>query len=110
MKGFDEENVLGTNKDLKQIVEKTSHNPAKLFDVEKRGFIKEGYFADLVLVNLNSPWTVNQSNIFYKCAWSPFFGSTFKSRITHTFVNGHLVYNNFKFSDEMPGQQIKFDR
>lgn len=95
---------------LEQIVQKTSHNPAKLFDVEKRGFIKEGYFADLVLVNLNSPWTVNQSNIFYKCGWSPFFGNTFKSRITHTFVNGHLVYNNFKFSEEMPGQPLKFDR
>ncbi|MGO2101887.1 MAG: dihydroorotase [Psychroflexus halocasei] len=95
---------------LEQIVQKTSHNPAKLFDVEKRGFIKEGYFADLVLVNLNAPWTVNQSNIFYKCGWSPFFGNTFKSRITHTFVNGHLVYNNFKFSEEMPGQQLKFDR
>lgn len=95
---------------LEQIVQKTSHNPAKLFDVEKRGFIKEGYFADLVLVNLNAPWTVNQSNIFYKCGWSPFFGNTFKSRVTHTFVNGHLVYNNFKFSEEMPGQQLKFDR
>lgn len=95
---------------IEQIVQKTSHNPALLFDVEKRGFIKEGYFADLVLVNLNSPWTVNNSNIFYKCGWSPFFGNTFKSRITHTFVNGHLVYNNFKFSEDMPGQQLKFER
>src|SRR5690606_31249381 len=82
---------------LEKVVEKMCHNPAILFQIEKRGFIKEGYFADLVLVDVNSPWTVKKDNILYKCKWSPFEGTTFKSRITHTFVNGSLVYNNFKF-------------
>jgi len=95
---------------VEKIVQKTAHNPAQLFDVEKRGFIKEGYFADLVLVNPNEPWSVNQDNIFYKCGWSPFYGNSFRSRITHTFVNGNLVYKNFKFSDDKPGMQITFER
>ncbi len=95
---------------LEKIVEKMCHNPAILFDVEKRGFIKEGYKADIVLVDTQSPWTVNSSNIFYKCGWSPFEGTTFKSRVTHTFVNGHLVYENFKFFEGLHGERIKFDR
>lgn len=95
---------------LEQIVQKTAHNPAILFDVEKRGYIKEGYYADLVIADLNSPWTVKKENILYKCAWSPFEGNTFKSRITHTFVNGTLAYNNFKVMDVKAGQRLTFDR
>jgi len=95
---------------IEKIVEKACHNPAILFDVENRGYIKKGYYADLVIVNLNSPWTVNKSNILYKCGWSPFEGNTFKSRITHTFVNGKLVYNNFKVLDVKAGQRLTFNR
>ncbi|MAW96817.1 MULTISPECIES: dihydroorotase [unclassified Leeuwenhoekiella] len=95
---------------LEKIVEKMCHNPAILFDVEKRGFIKPGYYADLVLVDLNNPWTVTKENILYKCKWSPFEGSTFKSRISHTFVNGKLAYKNFKVYDERYGQRLTFDR
>ncbi|MBU3822100.1 dihydroorotase [Flavobacteriaceae bacterium XHP0103] len=95
---------------LEKIVEKMCHNPAILFDIEKRGFIKEGYFADLVLVDLNSPWTVKKDNILYKCSWSPFEGTTFKSRISHTFVNGSLVYNNFKFLNVKAAKQLTFNR
>ena len=95
---------------LEKIVEKMCHNPAILFQIEKRGFIKEGYHADAVLVDLNAPWTVNQDNIFYKCGWSPFEGTTFKSRITHTFVNGALVYKNFKFYEIQNAKRLTFNR
>ncbi len=95
---------------LEKIVEKMCHNPAILFDVEKRGFIKPGYYADLVLVDLNNPWTVTKENILYKCKWSPFEGSTFKSRISHTFVNGKLAYKNFKVYDERHGKRLTFER
>ncbi|WP_394366307.1 dihydroorotase [Winogradskyella undariae] len=95
---------------VEKIVEKACHNPAILFNVEKRGYVKEGYFADLVIVNPQSPWTVNKSNILYKCGWSPFEGNTFKSRITHTFVNGKLVYNNFNVLDVKAGERLTFDR
>ncbi len=95
---------------LEKIVEKMCHNPAILFQVEKRGYIKEGYFADAVLVDINAPWTVNQDNIAYKCGWSPFEGTSFTSRITHTFVNGSLVYKNFKFYDVRNAQRLTFDR
>ena len=80
---------------LEKIVQKMCHNPAILFEIEKRGFLKEGFYADIVLVDLNNPWTVKKENILYKCGWSPFEGTTFRSRITHTFLNGSLVYNNF---------------
>jgi dihydroorotase len=93
-----------------KIVEKMCHNPAKIFKIEKRGFIKEGYFADLVIVNPSKPWSVNTDNILYKCGWSPFEGTTFKSRITHTFVNGEMVYNNFKVKDIRAGKRLLFDR
>ena len=95
---------------LEKIVQKMCHNPAILFDVEKRGYIREGYKADLVLVDLNNPWTVNKENILYKCGWSPFEGTTFKSKITHTFVNGKLVYDNFKVHDGLYGERLTFDR
>ncbi|WP_308991433.1 dihydroorotase [Mariniflexile litorale] len=95
---------------IEKIVEKMCHNPAILFQVEKRGYIKEGYFADLVLVDLNNPWTVNKDNILYKCGWSPFEGTTFRSRITHTFVNGSLVYQNSKFIDVKAAKRLTFNR
>lgn len=95
---------------LEKLVEKMCHNPADLFQIEKRGFIKEGYFADLVLVDLHNPWTVNKENILYKCGWSPFEGTTFKSRISHTFVNGKLCYNNFKFYNVNAAKKLSFNR
>ncbi|QDW19103.1 dihydroorotase [Flavobacterium sp. KBS0721] len=95
---------------VEKIVEKMCHNPAKIFKIEKRGFIKEGYFADLVIVNPSLPWSVKPENILAKCGWSPFENYTFKSRITHTFVNGELVYNNFKVKDLRNGKRLLFDR
>lgn len=95
---------------IEKIVEKMCHNPAILFQIEKRGFIKEGYFADLVFVDLNNPWTVKKDNILYKCEWSPFDGTTFRSRVTHTFVNGSLAYKNFKFYDLTAAKRLTFNR
>ncbi len=95
---------------LEKIVEKMAHNPAILFDVEKRGYIKEGYYADFIIADLNNPWTVTKDNIFYKCGWSPFEGTTFKSRITHTFINGMLCYQNFKIMDVKAGKRLTFNR
>ncbi len=95
---------------LEKIVEKMCHNPAKIFKIEKRGFIRPGYYADLAIVNPSSPWNVKKENILAKCGWSPFEGYTFKSRITHTFVNGELVYQNFKVKDIRVGKRLLFDR
>ncbi|OIV43397.1 dihydroorotase [Flavobacterium johnsoniae] len=95
---------------VEKIVEKMCHNPAKIFKIENRGFIREGYYADLVIVNPSLPWRVNSDNILYKCGWSPFENTTFKSRITHTFVNGEMVYNNFKVKDIRAGKRLLFDR
>ncbi len=95
---------------VEKIVEKMCHNPAKIFKIEKRGFIKVGFYADLVIVNPGLPWSVKKENILAKCGWSPFEGYTFKSRITHTFVNGELVYQNFKVKDIPVGKRLLFDR
>lgn len=95
---------------IEKIVEKMCHNPAKIFKIEKRGFIKEGYYADLVLVDTAMPWNVKKENILAQCGWSPFEGYNFKSRITHTFVNGNLVYHNFKVNDQPFGKRLLFDR
>lgn len=95
---------------VEKIVEKMCHNPAKIFKIEKRGFIKEGFYADLVIVNPAKPWSVNKDNILYKCGWSPFEGTTFKSRISHTFVNGQLVYENAKVKEIKAGMRLLFDR
>lgn len=95
---------------LEKIVEKMCHNPAIIFKIEKRGFIKKGYFADLVIVDVAKPWTVNKQNILYKCGWSPFEGTNFKSRITHTFVNGTLVYNQGVFNNTVKGKRLLFNR
>jgi len=95
---------------LEKIVEKMCHAPAICFQVENRGFIREGYAADLVLVEIDNPWEVNEDNILYKCAWSPFEGNTFKSRVTHTWVNGHLAYQNGSFDESQKGHRLTFDR
>jgi dihydroorotase len=95
---------------MEKLVEKACHNPAKIFQIEKRGFIREGYFADLVILNDNQPQTVSKENVLYKCGWSPFEGTTFSSTVTHTFVNGVLMYNNGTFDDVTKGQRITFDR
>ncbi len=95
---------------IEKIVEKMCHNPAKIFKIEKRGFIREGYYADLAIVNAHLPWNVKKENILYKCGWSPFEGYNFKSRVTHTFVNGKLVYQNGKVKDLKVGQRLLFER
>jgi dihydroorotase len=95
---------------VEKIVEKMAHNPAILFDVEKRGYLREGYYADLVVVDPDHPWTVEESNLLYKCGWSPFTGHTFKSKITHTFINGHLAYSNDVVSDMKFGKRLTFSR
>lgn len=95
---------------LEKVVQKMAHNPAQLFQIEKRGFIREGYHADLVLVDCNSTWTVDASNILYKCGWSPLEGTEFHSQITHTLVNGILVYENGKVHELRAGQRLLFNR
>lgn len=95
---------------LEKVVEKMCHNPAILFEIEKRGFVKEGYKADLVLINPNAEITVSKENIFSKCGWSPLENETFHSEITHTFVNGFLAYENGKVSPEKHGERLLFER
>ena len=104
------ENFKNDKISLEKIVEKMCHNPAILFQIEKRGFIKEGFKADLVLVDLNEKYTVAKENILYKCGWSPFEGTEFHSKITHTFVNGFLAFENGKVSEEKYGERLLFDR
>ena len=84
------------------------HNPAILFRIEKRGFIREGYKADLVLVDLNQDWTVEKDNLLYQCGWSPLEGTLFNNCITHTFVNGHLVFENGNFAQEKFGERLLY--
>jgi len=95
---------------LEQIAEKMAHNVAVCFQVEKRGFIREGYWADIALVDLNSPWGVDKSNILYKCGWSPFEGTAFRSKITHTIVSGNLVYVDGKLVEGVNGKRLSFVR
>ncbi len=95
---------------MEMLVTKMCHNPAKIFNIKDRGFIREGYFADLVLLDPSRPWKVNSDNILAKCGWSPFEGVTFRARITHTFVNGQLVYDNGKVNDSKKGMRLEFDR
>ncbi len=95
---------------LERIVEKMAHNPAILFDVVERGYIREGYFADLVLVDLDRPWSVSADNILAKCGWSPFEGHQFKSRVTDTWVSGHHAWKDGKLNDGTTGKRLTFDR
>ena len=100
------ENVIS----IEKVVEKACHNPAIIFQIENRGFIKEGYYADLVLIDPKAPQTVCKENILYKCGWSPFEGTTFSSSVTHTFVNGVLMYHEGIFNDDVKGKRITFNR
>ncbi len=95
---------------LERLVEKMSHAPALCFQVEKRGFIKEGYWADLALVDLNGPWTVTKENVLAKCGWSPFEGHAFRSAVKHTFVSGHLAFSDGAFDDSTMGHRLSFSR
>lgn len=95
---------------LEKMVEKMSHAPAKCFQIRERGFIREGYFADLVLVDLNQPYTVSKENILYKCGWSPLEGFSFPATIAMTFVNGYPVYENGKVDASYRGMRLQFNR
>lgn len=95
---------------LDKIVEKMAHHPAILFEIEERGFIREGYYADLVLVDMNKNWTVEKENILAKCGWSPFEGQSFQSQVEKTWVSGHLAYDEGKFDESIKGHRLKFDR
>lgn len=95
---------------LEMIVQKMCHNVAEMFEIDRRGFIREGYYADLVLVDLNQSYTVDKSNLLYKCGWSPFEGITFGSVITHTLVNGHVVFQNGRFDESKFGMRLMFNR
>jgi dihydroorotase len=95
---------------IERMVEKMCHAPAICFQLAERGFIREGYFADLVLVDPNKGWKVKKENILYKCGWSIFEGSTFSSSVMHTFVNGHLAYSDGKLDDSLLGKRLSFDR
>ncbi len=95
---------------LEKIVEKMCYNPAILFNIKERGFIREGYKADLCLVDPDDKWTVSKDNILYKCGWSPFEGTTFRSKVVKTIVNGTVVYDNGVFNEDYRGQRLGFDR
>jgi dihydroorotase len=95
---------------LEQLVEKTSHAPARLFNVSQRGYLREGYWADLALVELNNPTRVERRDVLYKCGWSPMEGERLRSRIATTFVNGQIAYHNGRVNDGVLGQRLEFDR
>lgn len=95
---------------LPVLIEKMCHHPAICFNIEKRGFIRKGYHADLVIVDPDKPWQVNEKNILYKSGWSPFNGFKFQSSVTHTFINGHLAYANGQFDEAQMGQRLQFER
>ncbi len=91
---------------LEKIAEKMCHNPAILYNIEKRGFIREGYFADLTILDLNTSWTVNHENILSKCGWSPLEGTKFQTKVIYTFVNGNLIYDHGHFNETIKGQAL----
>ena len=95
---------------VEKMVQKMCHNPAILFQIEKRGYIREGYYADLVVADLNNPWTVTKENIAYKCKWSPFEDTIFSSKVIHTFINGHLGYSKGQFSEKRNAKRLTFNR
>ena len=95
---------------VEKVIEKMCHAPADLFRIDRRGYIREGYYADLVLVDQAQPWVVSPENILYKCGWSPFDGMEFSHRVTHTFVNGKLVYADGKVVDGITGKRLRFNR
>jgi len=93
-----------------KVIEKMCHAPARIFGIDRRGFIRQGYHADLVLIDSNAAWTVSPDNILYKCGWSPFEGQTFHSRVTHTFIGGHLAWQNDRFDESHMGERLLFNR
>jgi|SRR6185437_15690869 len=95
---------------IEAIVRKMSHAPATCFKIDKRGFLRKGYWADVILVDMNSPWKVDKTNILYKCKWSPMEGETFNAKVSHTFVNGNLVYHNNSFDEAVKGMRLSFNR
>jgi dihydroorotase len=95
---------------VEKIIEKMCHIPAEIFKLKNRGYIREGYYADVVLVDPDDPWTVNPHNIYYKVGWSPLQDTTLRSRVTHTFVNGNLVYDNGIFDESVKGKTLEFNR
>ncbi len=95
---------------LERLVEKMCHNPAILFEVKERGFLREGYYADMVLVDPENPWKVTPPTILSKCGWSPFLGTTFRSQVTHTIVSGSLVFSNGNFDESIWGKRLSFQR
>lgn len=95
---------------IDKVIEKMCHAPADMFQIDSRGYIREGYYADLVLVHPDSPWEVNKGNILAKCKWSPFEGTSFRNQVRHTFVSGHLAYSNGAFDESKKGQRLTFDR
>lgn len=95
---------------IEKVVEKMSHAPAICFQIKERGFLREGYYADCVIVDLKGQTNVQKENIYYKCAWSPFEGHTFPAAVTHTFVSGHLAYENGVFNENVLGQRLAFSR
>lgn len=94
---------------LEKIVEKMCHAPADCFRIPERGYLDEGYWADLVMVDLEKEWTVSADNILYRCAWSPFYGHTFKGSVEATVVSGHLAYQNGQFNEEKKGERLNFN-
>ncbi|NIG53112.1 dihydroorotase [Chitinophaga sp. Cy-1792] len=95
---------------IEKVVEKMSHAPAVCFQIRERGYLREGYYADCVIVDMKGASKVEKENIYYKCGWSPFEGHTFPAAITHTFVSGHLAYENGKFDESVKGQRMLFNR
>ena len=95
---------------LEKIVEKMCHAPAKCFQIRKRGFIKEGYWADLAIIDLEDSYTVHKNNLLYKCRWSPFENHKFESKVTHTIVSGHLAFQHGEFDEKVKGKRLKFER
>ena len=94
---------------LQKIADKMCHSPANVFNVKNRGYIRSGYWADMVLIDLNNQWKVTTGNILYKCKWSPFEGTTFKSKVITTFVNGIPVYDKGIFNEQIKGKALEFD-
>jgi dihydroorotase len=95
---------------IEKVVEKMCHAPATCFQLSERGYIREGYWADIVLVDMNDTTTVQKNNILYKCGWSPFEGHTFPAAVKYTMANGQVVYEDGKVNETVRGQRLSFDR
>jgi dihydroorotase len=95
---------------LEKIVEKMCHAPAVCFQIDKRGFLDEGYWADIAIVDPNHQWTVSTENLYYKCGWSPFEGQAFAGKVEATIVSGHLAYRDGQFFEDKLGERLAFDR